>query len=670
MKHYFTPSLIMLAITGSAQAAEEIPVYLSETIFVTATRFPAPADSTASNVTIITAKDIEASGAKGVQELLSHQAGINARSIDGTPDMSLDMRGFGKTGDQNIVILLDGQRLNENEDTPAKLSFVPLDNIERIEIMRGSGSVLFGAGASGGVINIITKSAIAKSGGSVSLGIASYNGREGKVSWSGHGEQTSLRLSAAQMETDNYRQNNADRQRSLMGDLRQNFGSGSATIKFGAEDQNLRLPSERVVNPTLGIDELSTDRRGTSSPNDYSKRNSAFLTTGLSVKAGAGELAVEAGYRNKDQEASYVRFGSYVKGDSDSNSFGVRYRLPYQTDSATHTLIVGADYTDWDYHSLRANDPISAPTADVTAKQRNQSAYFMHLSSAGATTLSFGARQERIEQQAQDKLSAMSYAQGSMSNTVHAYELGIKQGIAQNLTLFGKFGRSYRLPVVDEIYNQFGPPAYDSVVTLLRPQRSLDREIGIDYLWGGANLRASVYRMEVTNELHYNALTSENTNLSPTLHQGMELEGKTKLGNNLSLFANYSYAQARFISGSYSSTDVTGKNIPLVPRHRVNLGGTWRMNEQDKLSLNLSHVGSQVFDNDQDNTFGQEMPAFTTADAKFTRETGPWKWTVAVNNLANAKYFTYGIRSRATAGKFNAYPMPERNFSLSGEYRF
>jgi iron complex outermembrane recepter protein len=672
MKSRFTLSAIMLAITASAQAAEEIPVYLGETIVVTATRFPAPADSTATNVTIITAKEIEVSGAKSVQELLSHQAGINARSLDGTPDLSLDMRGFGKTGDQNVVILLDGQRLNENEDTPTKLSFIPLDNIERIEIMRGSGAVLFGAGASGGVINIITKSAAAKSGGSVSLGIASYNGREGKASWNGRGEHTRLRLSVAQMETDNYRRNNADRQRSLMGDLRHDFSAANVSIKFGAEDQSLRFPSERVVSPTQGIDELSTDRRGTSSPNDYSKRDSAFVTAGLSVKAGAGELAIEAGYRNKNQEASFVRFGSYVKGDSDTHSFGLRYRLPYQTDFAANTLIVGADYADWDYHSLRANDPVSAPTADVAAKQRNQSAYFMHLSSVGATTLSFGARQERTDQQARDKLSAKSYAQGSMSNSVHAYELGIKQGIAQNLTLFGKLGRSYRLPVVDEIYNQFGgpDPFYDSIVVLLKPQRSLDREVGIDYHWGVSDLRASAYRMEVADELHYNALTFENMNLSPTLHQGLELEGKTKLGNSLSVFANYSYAQARFISGSYGGTDVTGKNIPLVPRHRFNLGGTWRMNEQDKLSVNISHVGSQVFDNDQDNTFGQEIPAFTTADAKLIREAGPWKWTFAVNNLANEKYYTYGIRSRFTAGRYNTYPMPERNFSLSGEYRF
>jgi iron complex outermembrane receptor protein len=669
MKDPFKLSLLALAFSNIAYA-EEVPTYIGDDIVVTATRFPAPADATASNVTIVTAKDIEASGARSVQELLSHQAGINARSVDGTPDMSLDMRGFGKTGDQNVVILLDGQRLNENEDTPTKLSFIPLDNIERIEIMRGSGAVLFGAGASGGVINIITKSAAATPGGSVALGIGSYSGREGRVSWNGRGDHTSLRLAAAQLETDNYRKNNADRQRSLMGDLRHDFTAGTAFVKFGAEDQSLRFPSERVVSPTQGIDELSTDRRGTSSPDDYSKRDSAFVTTGLSVLAGAGSLAVEAGYRNKNQEANFVRFGSYLKGDGNTTSVGVRYRLPYRSAAAVHTLIVGADYADWDYHSLRANDPVSAPIADVAATQRNQSVYFLHLSTFGATTLSLGAREERVEQQARDKLSSESYAQGNVANRVRAYEFGIKQGVAQGLSVSAKLGRSYRLPVVDEIYSQWGGPVYDSIVIPLKPQRSLDGEIGIDYRRGTSHLRASAYRMEVRDELHYNALTYENMNLSPTLHQGVELEGETRVSASLSVFANYTYAQARFVSGSYGGTDVAGKNIPLVPRHRVNLGGTWRVDEQDSVSANLSHVGRQVFDNDQDNTFGQEIPSYTTVDAKFIRESGPWKWTFAVNNLTNEKYYTYGIRSRTTPGRYNAYPMPERNFNLGAEYRF
>src|SRR5258706_11106777 len=67
------------------------------------------------------------------------------------------MRGFGITGDQNTLVLLNGQRLNDIELTTIGWTAVPLDSIERIEILRGSGSVLYGGGATGGTVNIITR---------------------------------------------------------------------------------------------------------------------------------------------------------------------------------------------------------------------------------------------------------------------------------------------------------------------------------------------------------------------------------------------------------------------------------------------------------------------------------------------------------------------------------
>jgi iron complex outermembrane receptor protein len=246
----------------------------------------------------------------------------------------------------------------------------------------------------------------------------------------------------------------------------------------------------------------------------------------------------------------------------------------------------------------------------------------------------------------------------------------VKHALTASTSVFGKIGRSYRLPVVDEIYNQFGGPLWDSIVTLLRPQTSLDREIGIDFHAGAGTLRATAFRMEVDNELHYNALTFQNMNLSPTIHQGLELEGTLEFNERLSGFFNYTFTQAKFASGTYGGIDVSGKEIPLVPRHSANVGGVWRMTVQTRVSTTVSYVGEQVFDNDQDNTFGQKMPAFTTVDMKLIHDAGPWTWAFAVNNLFNEKYYTYGIRSRFTAGRYNAYPMPERNFTLSATYHF
>ena len=79
------------------------------------------------------------------------------QSLNGSSDFGLDLRGFGTNSSQNMVIVVDGVRLSENELSNAILSTIPVDSVDRIEITRGGASVLYGDGATGGVINIVTK---------------------------------------------------------------------------------------------------------------------------------------------------------------------------------------------------------------------------------------------------------------------------------------------------------------------------------------------------------------------------------------------------------------------------------------------------------------------------------------------------------------------------------
>src|SRR5690606_36128030 len=106
----------------------------------------------------------------------------------GTADYSLDLRGFGSSSDQNMVVLVDGVRLSENELTPALLSSIPVESVERIEIVRGGSSVLYGEGATGGTIQIITKRAKAgKLRGTAVAEAGSYGHREVRASLAGGG---------------------------------------------------------------------------------------------------------------------------------------------------------------------------------------------------------------------------------------------------------------------------------------------------------------------------------------------------------------------------------------------------------------------------------------------------------------------------------------------------
>src|SRR5882672_10229853 len=128
-----------------------------DVVVITATRFADSRRDLPIGVTVITADDIRKSASSNLGDILAQFGLLQIRDLAGTQNPQLDLRGFGITGDQNTLVLLDGLRLGESDFESAQLSAIPLESIERIEIVRGSGAVLYGAGATGGTINIITR---------------------------------------------------------------------------------------------------------------------------------------------------------------------------------------------------------------------------------------------------------------------------------------------------------------------------------------------------------------------------------------------------------------------------------------------------------------------------------------------------------------------------------
>jgi len=153
MRRFSAAGSFVLLVTGciSLSWAQD------ETLVITATRFPDSKRDLPVGVTVISADDIRKSATSNLPEILAHFGLLQVRNLAGTQNQQIDLRGFGVTGDQNTLILIDGVRISENELESAQLSAIPLESIERIEIVRGGGAVLYGSGATGGTINIITR---------------------------------------------------------------------------------------------------------------------------------------------------------------------------------------------------------------------------------------------------------------------------------------------------------------------------------------------------------------------------------------------------------------------------------------------------------------------------------------------------------------------------------
>ena len=671
MKNKIISAALFGAIAVPLLAFAETPM---ELVIVTPSRFVSSPGSSTVDVTVITASDIEKSAASTLPALLSQYTRIQIRSNDGTPDMAIDLRGFGMSGNQNTLVLLDGQPLNEIQLTAIRWSSIPLESIDRIEIMNGSGAVLYGGGATGGTINIITKHPAKEKNGNIGIGFASYDTKEWQLAFTGSEDRVGMRVTASGKNSSNYRDNNNISQKNLEADLHGDMEHGQAIIKFGLDTQDLRYPGPRTVDSSIGVNELATDPRGTASPLDYGKREGGHVSLGTSQLFDLGRLAGELSYRETKQKAFFAAYGgNYLDTNLDLLSFTPRINVPFQISGKDNEFVTGLDLADWNYDSRRSNDPstISTPTVQILAKQSNRALYAQNTTQLDpGTKLTLGGRLQRVDYQVRDVANPEAYASSKQGHSVHAYELGIRHQMNSGISLFGRIGSSFRIATVDEVFDQYGGPIFDSIVTILEPQTSHDSEVGFDYKSGSNNLRVALYQMNLYNEIHYNAITYTNMNLSPTHRYGMELEGSHHYSDAIEFAAAYSYTVAKFREGVYGGLNISGNDIPLVPRQRLALSGSWRATDKSVLNMNAVYIGKQHFDNDQTDTFGQLMPAYTVVDTKLTYHEGSWKVSAAVNNIFNRQYFTYGVASTSTVGRYNAYPMQERNYSLSANYEF
>jgi len=132
-------------------------VYELDAIVVSASKIKEPIEDISRHVTVITADDIRESAAKNIIDVLAREVGISVRSASGNDRQAVvDLRGMGDTAASNVVVMVDDVRINASDQSGPSLSSIPIEQIERIEIVRGAGSVVYGSGAVGGVVHVIT----------------------------------------------------------------------------------------------------------------------------------------------------------------------------------------------------------------------------------------------------------------------------------------------------------------------------------------------------------------------------------------------------------------------------------------------------------------------------------------------------------------------------------
>ena len=610
-------------------------------VMVTATRFADDAGTLPFGVRVITADDLRRSGVDTVNQALMKLLGVPGRQdFYGGGDYALDLRGFGASADSNQVIVVDGVKLNEADLGGTRLAGIPIDSVERIEVIRGSGSVLYGEGAAAGVIVITTRAgsgATRVNAARVTAAAGSFGARELRAGGTLVAGDFSVDVAANKRRADNHRDNfKSDvTGSSLSGQwgndwLRLGLGHAEDTLDGG-------LPG------SLSAQQYAANPKQTTSPDDKAaignRRNTLFAQATL----GDWQLALDAGWRSKS--LSSLSSGFAYDYDVKASSQGLRARHATRFGDIGNTLVIGADHGQW--------ERVIPGSFGSVSDQRSRALYARdEVTLAGGTRLSAGGRSEAVRK-------TNSNAATGVDERQTAWEFGVLQPVAPGASVYGRIGKSFRLPNVDE----FG---FTSPAAVLRVQTSRDAELGARWAAGGSRAEARLYRSSFTDEIGYDPSAAgpfgpgANVNFDPTRRQGLEVELSQVVSSALSLHANAALRRAQFTSGAHS-----GKDVPLTPRHSLSVRADWSPAPGHRIDGGVNVVSSQSPDFDN----ACSMPSYTTADLRYAYRWSFAELALGVSNLGNTKYYTQAF-SCVNGAVSSIYPEAGRALTASLRLQF
>jgi len=626
--------------SASAQVIAQ-RIALPDTV-ITATRFAEPVQSLPLGVSVITADEIRASGAATVNEALMRILGVVGRQdFYGGGEYNLDLRGFGGTADNNQLVIVDGLRVSEADLGGTRLAGIPIESVERIEILRGSGAVLYGEGATGGVIVITTRAgsgADRRNTASVYAAAGSHRLRDVRANATVSGGGFSLDVSGQKRDTDNHRDNFRSESDALSATGQWANDWLRLGARAGRDNLDTRLPG------ALTLAQYEADPRQSSRPDDRADIRNQRTSIFAEAQLGSWQLAADAGQREK--RLTSLNSGFPFDYDIDAASYGLRARNQLTFGGVRNLLVLGTDYARWTRDVLGA--------FGSTAHQSARAWYLKDdVTLAGGTRVSAGLRTEKI---AKDNTSAAA----GTADRQHAWDLGVSHPFGPGATAYARAGRSYRLANVDE----FG---YTSPATILQPQTSRDLELGARFAYASGKAEVRVYRSLLDNEIGFDpgaagpfGFSGANVNFDPTRRQGVELDTSHALTKSVTLRVNAALRRATFRAGPYA-----GNDVPLVPRKTLAVRADWTPAAGHRVSGGVHWVSSQHPDFNNACT----MPAYTIADARYAFQWQKVELSLGVNNLFDRKYFTqaFGCTAGVTAA---VYPEPGRAVTAAVRWQF
>jgi len=613
-------------------------------------------------ITVIDQNTIAKSGAKNLAELLRGQAGLHVSDLFGDGNQAvIDLRGFGPTAVSNTLILINGRRLNNSSDIAAPdISTINLADVEQIEILQGSGGVLYGNQAVGGVVNIILKK-YTDNKVDVGVELGSYDSSRVWTSISQTVGKVQLSLLAFDSSSDNYRDHNKSEKRNVSFRASHQHEIINSYIELQTTDNFLQTPGALLQS------EVDDNRKQSLSfySDDFFDAETDVLQLGVNKEIDATQ-SFNLDYSKRLNEVSFIQtfrpfqctlFQTLEQctstQDRDTQIFSGKYVFK-PANSRGSSVGIGFSLEDTDYvlDSTIGRQAMNQTISDVYVAGN------WYTSKQGV--VAGGFRYSSQDADIDDSFTGIN----DFDDSVTVFSLSYTHRI-DDWKLYARADQNYRYPTVEEHTNvPFGD------LPGLRTQEGVSFELGAEFFANANRYRVTLYSIDLENEIAFDSSGFANLNLDPTSREGLILEALKQWTTRFSTNLAFTLLNAEITSGPFA-----GNDLPLVPEQTLRLSGLYQFNHSLDLNLEIIAVGEQVFGGDFENDLGK-LDAHQVVNVNLGYEVNNWTLGARINNLFDQQYSESGSQFTDFSGfptvvnLESFFPSPERNFWVSAMYRF
>lgn len=650
-------------------------------VVVTAERGPTALSATPAAITRIDRATLRATPHAGATDLLRLVPGISLIDFDSQGrDPQLMVRGFYGGGESEyVVVLVNGQPLNQLQNGLVAWDALPnVSAIEAVEVVRGSASPLYGDAALGAVINVITRPLLGSgmqrtrwdvavdSKGSVASG-ASLTGRL-------QGRPASIWTALDWTD--------GNRMHSRRGAFRAR-SSADVVSKPGTRlTLGAAVHAREFQEPGPLLDSLLVRNRNASSVffrfDDTRDRALTLTADGERLVSLRGHLTGSLILEHRDMTAVRTLPLSPDFGDTRQRDATARRAL-LSTRLALGDLTLGADLSrgtlDSRYYEVVTGDDAAYAAADgsrgdLSARAtatRATSAVFVHyvIEPLPQLRFSLGGRADWLRD-AFEPTEPPAAKRSTASHAALSPKAAVNYRYGPGAHVYVAVSRSFKAPTLDQLFDQrpipvpFPPFSLTTSNDALDPQRGVSIEGGLSHAFraasaGPISLSASVYHMDMKDELDFDVATLRYVNIGRSRHRGLELGLSADGLGPFSLFGNYTLQAVTARSGESS-----GKSLKAIPRHSISTG--FGITPGGAFDLRITATHSREMFLDDENT--RRIPNYTRVDVQLSRRVAAIEVVLGARNLLDARYSSTGFLDPSGSGTAYFYPAAGHSFSL------